>query len=82
MVYYILGKNEDKENLMFSTNILGEESFGSFYPEQGFIALHNIIHTKPEKINDFSIIDEQGKKYSVTEFLDVVEKLKIMSKST
>ena len=67
---------------MFSTNILGEESFGSFYPEQGFIALHNIIHTKPEKINDFSIIDEQGKKYSVTEFLDVVEKLKIMSKST
>ena len=82
MVYYILGKNEDKENLMFSTNILGEESFGSFYPEQGFIALHNIIHTKPEKINDFSIIDERGKKYSVTEFLDVVEKLKIMSKST
>ena len=82
MVYYILGKNESKENLMFSTNILGEESFGSFYPEQGFIALHNIIHTKPEKINDFSIIDEQGKKYSVTEFLDVVEKLKIMSKST
>ena len=82
MVYYILGKNEDKENLMFSTNILGEESFGSFYPEQGFTALHNIIHTKPEKINDFSIIDEQGKKYSVTEFLDVVEKLKIMSKST
>ena len=82
MVYYILGKNEDKENLMFSTNILGEESFGSFYPEQGFIALHNIIHTKPEKINDFSIIDEQGKKYSVTEFLDVVEELKIMSKST
>jgi|TARA_B100001059_G_C17479119_1_gene400812 hypothetical protein len=82
MVYYILGKNEDKENLMFSTNILGEESFGSFYPEQGFIALHNIIHTKPEKINDFSIIDEQGKKYSVTEFLDTVEKLKIISKST
>ena len=82
MVYYILGKNEDKENLMFSTNILGEESFGSFYPEQGFIDLPNIIHTKPEKINDFSIIDEQGKKYSVTEFLDVVEKLKIMSKST
>jgi len=82
MVYYILGKNKDKENLMFSTNILGEESFGSFYPEQGFIALHNIIHTKPEKINDFSIIDEQGKKYSVTEFLDTVEKLKIISKST
>ena len=81
MVYYILGKNEDKENLMFSTNILGEESFGSFYPEQGFIALHNIIHTKPEKINDFSIIDEQGKKCSVSEFLDVVEKCKVMQKN-
>ena len=67
---------------MFSTNILGEESFGSFYPEQGFIALHNIIHTKPEKISDFSIIDEQGKNYSVTEFLDTVDKFKIISKST
>ncbi len=82
MVYYILGKKENKENLMFSTNILGEESFGSFYPEQGFIALHNIIHTQPDKIDEFSIIDEQGKKYSVSEFLDVVEKCKVMQKST
>ena len=81
MVYYILGKKEDKKNLMFSTNILGEESFGSFYPEQGFIALHNIIHTQPDKINEFSIIDEQGKKYSVSEFLDVVEKCKVMQKN-
>ena len=61
MVYYILGKNEDKSNLMFESNILGEESFGTFYPSQGFIALHNIIHTKPDKLEDFTILNEQGK---------------------
>jgi len=81
MVYYILGKKENTENLMFSTNILGEESFGSFYPEQGFIAFHNIIHTKPEIIDEFIIMDEMGKKYSVSEFLDVVEKCKLIQKS-
>jgi|TARA_R100000353_G_C6346025_1_gene151840 hypothetical protein len=77
MVYYILGKNEDKSNLMFDSNILGEESFGTFYPSQGFVALHNIIHTKPDKLEDFTILDEQGKKYNASEFLDIVEKLRI-----
>ena len=33
MTYFILGKNEPKENLMFDSNILGEESLGSFYPD-------------------------------------------------
>ena len=41
-------KEEKKENLMFSSNILGEESLGSFYPEQGWIALSNMMNNTPE----------------------------------
>ena len=77
MTYFILGKNEDKANLMFDSNQLGEESLGTFYPAQGFIALHNMIHNKPESLENFIIMDDVGKNYSITEFLDVVEKLKL-----
>ena len=77
MTYFILGKKESKENLMFDTNQLGEESLGTFYPEQGFVALHNMIHHRPESLENFIIVDEKGKKYTITEFLDVIEKLKI-----
>ena len=77
MTYFILHKEEKKENLMFSSNILGEESLGSFYPEQGWIALSNMMNNSPESLPNYQILDEQGKTYTVTEFLDVVEKLKI-----
>ena len=53
---------------MFSSNILGEESLGSFYPEQGWTALNNMINTSPESIENYTILDEKGKKYTLTEF--------------
>jgi|TARA_R100000005_G_C4945415_1_gene168182 hypothetical protein len=77
MTYFILHKKESKENLMFSSNILGEESLGSFYPEQGWTALNNMINNSPESLENYTILNEQGKKYTLTEFLDTVEKLKI-----
>ncbi len=79
MTYFILGKDEDKANLMFESNQLGEESLGTFYPAQGFIALHNMIHNRPESLEHFVILDDKGKNYTITEFLDVIEKLKIKS---
>ena len=62
---------------MFSSNILGEESLGSFYPEQGWVALNNMINNSPESLPNYQILDEKGKTYTVTEFLDAIEKLKI-----
>ena len=56
---------------------MGEESLGSFYPEQGWVALINMINTSPESLENYSIFDEKGGKYTLTEFLDKVEKLKI-----
>ena len=48
MIIFILHKNESKENLMFSSNILGEESLGSFTEQMEWISKqhdkHNLNH--------------------------------------
>ena len=77
MTYFLMHKFESKENLMYSSNILGEESLGTFYPEQGWVALHNMMNNHAEMLENYIILDEKGKKYTMTEFLDVVEKSKI-----
>ncbi len=77
MMYYILF-NENTEDL-WDQNTLGEESFGTFYTGLGFVALNNIIQREPELLPTIKIKDEKGKSYSLTEFLDKVEKWRIMS---
>ncbi len=77
MMYYILF-NENTEDL-WDQNTLGEESFGTFYTGLGFVALNNIIQREPELLSTIKIKDEKGESYSLTEFLDKVEKWKIMS---
>ena len=77
MMYYILFNERDEE--LWDQNTLGEESFGSFYTGLGFIALNNIINQEPEMLSFVKIKDERGKDYTVTEFLDKVEKWKIIS---
>ena len=62
---------------MIETNVLGEESFGVFYPSIGFKMLNMIVNQRPEYMEDLRILDEQKKYYSITEFLDIVEKLRI-----
>ena len=77
MMYYIV-LSERTEDL-WDQNTLGEESFGTFYTGLGYIALNNIIQKEPELLSRVKIKDEKGKNYSVTEFLDKVEKWKIIS---
>ncbi len=79
MTYYIFFNNELRTDNMWDDNMLGEESFGKFYIGGGFIALNNILNKEPEMLEKVKIKDEQGKDYSVTEFLDKIEKWKIMS---
>ena len=81
MTYFILHKNESKENLMFSSNILGEESFGKFYWDDGYTAMLNIINSEGQDITDYTIMDEKGVKYTLEEFTDIVTNLKMQRKS-
>ena len=69
--------NKISEDL-WDENILGEESFGKFYIGNGFVALNNIINNEPELLENIKIKNEQGKSYTITEFLDKIQKLKIV----
>ena len=66
---------------MFSSNILGEESFGYFYWEDGYTALLNIINSEKQNIEEFILLDEKGVTYTIEEFTDVVTQLKMRRKS-
>ena len=76
MMYYILFNEKDEE--LWDQNTLGDESFGSFYAGLGFIAQYNTKRAT-ELLSAIKIKDEKGKDYTVTEFLDKVEKWKIIT---
>ena len=79
MVYYLLLKGDTEKDVIFETNVLGEESFGVFYPSMGFQLLNRIIQDveSDEFLEEIKIVNEQNKKYSVVEFLDKIGKLRI-----
>ena len=78
MTYYILIGNDSVEDI-WDENILGEESFETFYTGNGFKALNNIVIRQPDLLETVTIIDEQKRTYEVSEFLDLITKWKIMS---
>ena len=77
MMYYVFFNNEKPSDL-WDDNMLGDESFGKFYIGNGFVALNNIINNEPELLENIKIKNEQGESYTITEFLDKIQKLKIV----
>ena len=53
--------------------LLGTQSFGFFYPEQGFDMLVDMVKTKPELIKFVKVIMESGIQYTVEDFLNLFE---------
>ena len=81
MTYYLLLSGDSEKDALYDTNVLGEESFEMFYPEKGLVALKNIVNNQPELMESIQILDDHKKQYTITEFLDKLEKWKI-KKST
>jgi len=77
MTYYLLLNGDSEKDSIYETNVLGEESFDTFYPSVGFMMLHRIVNQKPELLETLTILDEKKKNYSITEFMDKLEKWKI-----
>ena len=77
MTYYLLLDGDTEKDSLYDVNILGEESFETFYPSIGFIMLNRIINEKPELLESLQILDEHKKSYTITEFLDRLEKWRI-----
>ena len=81
MTYYLLLDGDTEKDSLYDVNILGEESFETFYPTVGFIMLNRIINEKPELLESLQILDEQKNTYTITEFVDKLAQWKI-KKST
>ena len=64
MTYYLLLSGDSEKDTLYETNVLGEESFDTFYPSVGFMMLHRIINQQPELLESIQILDEQKKSYS------------------
>tara|TARA_R110002020_G_scaffold172623_8_gene362999 strand:+ start:7776 stop:8012 length:237 start_codon:yes stop_codon:yes gene_type:complete len=78
MTYYILLTGDSTKEL-WDENTLGEESFGTFYTGNGFKALNNIVVRQPNLLEKVTIRDEKNNQYSVIEFLDLIQKWKIIT---
>ena len=81
MTYYLLLDGDTEKDSLYETNVLGEESFETFYPSIGFTILNKIINQQPELLESLQILDEQKTSYTITEFLDKIEQWKV-KKST
>ena len=81
MTYYLLLSGDSEKDSLYETNVLGEESFETFYPSVGFMILSRIVNQQPELLESLQILDEQKNSHTVSEFLDKLEQWKI-KKST
>ena len=77
MTYYLLLKGDTEKDTLFETNVLGEESFETFYPSIGFTVLNKIINENPEVLETIEILDEHKNPYTLTEFVDKLSQWKI-----
>ena len=79
MTYYLLLEGDSEKDAYYDSNVLGEESFGTFYTGQGMVALTNIVNKKPELLDTIKILDDTKKSYTLTNFFDILSKLKVMT---
>ena len=81
MTYYLLLNGDSEKDSLYETNVLGEESFETFYPSIGFTILNKIINQQPELLESLQILDEQKTPYTITQFLDKLEQWKLKKSS-
>ena len=57
---------------------LGDISFKNFWIKDGWSIFNKLVNQMPILLEDMTIIDEQGKKYTPEEIVSKVETLKII----
>ena len=79
MTYYLLLDGDSEQDTLYDTNVLGEESFGTFYVSMGFNLLQKILNERKEIIDTVKIIDERKRTYTIEEFVEKLRRLRIKS---
>jgi hypothetical protein len=78
MQYFILLSADSEKDCFQETNLLGEQSFSTFYAGTGFRVLRKIIDSHPNIIDEIRIISDKGKHYTVETFLSEIQSLQII----
>ena len=79
MTYYLLLSGDSEKDSLYETNVLGEESFETFYPSVGFMILQRILNQRLEIIETIEILDEKKNPYTIEQFVNKLEQWKIKS---
>ena len=79
MTYYLLLDGDSEQDTLYDTNVLGEESFVTFYVSMGFNLLQKILNERKEIIDTVKIIDERKRTYTIEEFVEKLGRLRIKS---
>lgn len=78
MDYYIKMPGDTNQDLVSESNLLGNDNgFGVFWSGQGIRILFKMINEEPEALSVVKILNEQGKEFTITEFLEIIEPLQI-----
>ena len=72
MEYFLIHKDQPSEYLL-----IGTDSLGSFWPDQGLKALMNIVDKSPEQLVNVQIKTNANEVISVAEFLDRIKNLRV-----
>ena len=72
MEYYLIHKDQPSDYLL-----IGTDSLGSFWPDQGLQALMNIVERSPDQLTAVEIKTTSNEVISVAEFLDRIKKLRV-----
>tara|TARA_R100000908_G_C3614645_1_gene63130 strand:- start:39 stop:269 length:231 start_codon:yes stop_codon:yes gene_type:complete len=72
MEYFLIHKDQPSEYLL-----IGTDSLGSFWPDQGLQALMNVVDKTPEKLVEIEIKTSTNEVLSIAEFLDRIKKLRV-----
>ena len=76
--FFIFLPEDNQHDVQYDINVLGKESFGTFYAEAGMRTLENIVEQFPGNLSDVTIVTDTGVRFTVTEFLDHLNKLKVL----
>ena len=74
MEYFLIHKDQPSDYLL-----IGTDSLGSFWPDQGLQALMNIVDKTPDELVNVEIKTGSNEVISVSEFLDRIKKLRVRS---
>lgn len=80
MTYYLLMPGDTEQDTLNEANLIGEESFGTFWAGTALKTLIKVVEESPEILPLITIrTDKLKKSFTLEEFLTILQKLKIKS---